>query len=190
MTNAGNNIINPEKWITNHGDYLYNFAMGRVFSTALAEDLIQDTFFSALKNRTTFRGDSSERTWLISILKRKIIDHFRKKSTQKVNTILDDDTPFRKEGILKGHWEDVRGPSGKFLEDNSTLDNEEFMKALNICLSKLPTKLAMIFSMKIMDEMDTIEICKEINITPSNIWTSLHRCRLRLRECIEKIWFR
>jgi RNA polymerase sigma-70 factor (ECF subfamily) len=189
MAEMSNNAINPEKWIINHGDYLFNFAMTRVFSAALAEDLIQDTFFSALKNRGTFRGESSERTWLISILKRKIIDHFRKKSTQKENNILDEDSPFRKEGILKGHWENEQGPSGKLLEEDISLDNEEFLKALNRCLSRLPAKLAMIFSMKVMDEMETDDICKEINVTASNIWTSLHRCRLSLRECIEKIWF-
>lgn len=190
MVGKGSNIINPEKWIVNHGDYLFNFAMGRVFSAAIAEDLIQDTFFSALRNRKTFRGESSERTWLISILKRKIIDHFRKKSTQKENNILDEETPFRKEGILKGHWENERGPTSKIFEEDQTLDNEEFIKALNMCLSKIPAKIAMIFSMKIMDEMDTDTICKEINVTPSNIWTSLYRCRMRLRECLEKIWFK
>jgi RNA polymerase sigma-70 factor (ECF subfamily) len=52
----------PNLWVKDHGDYLYNFAWSRVQSKEIAEDLVQETFISALKSLKSFRGDSSELT--------------------------------------------------------------------------------------------------------------------------------
>ena len=73
--------LQPELWVDAHGDYLYNFAWSRVQSREIAEDIVQETFISALKAKGSFRGDSTELTWLLSILKRKVIDFYRNKST-------------------------------------------------------------------------------------------------------------
>ena len=70
--------INPNKWIDLYSDYLFNYTISRVSDREIAQDLVQDTFLAALKSMKNFKGEASERTWLISILKRKIIDHYRK----------------------------------------------------------------------------------------------------------------
>ena len=81
--------LEPERWIERYSDYLYSFAYARLRKEEVAEDLVQDTFFSALRARDTFLHNASEKTWLISILKRKIIDYYRKKSTQNELNIFD-----------------------------------------------------------------------------------------------------
>jgi DNA-directed RNA polymerase specialized sigma24 family protein len=38
-------------------------------------------------------------------------------------------------------------------------------------------------------ELDSDEICKELQITSTNLWVLLHRARLRLRDCLQQRWF-
>ena len=71
---SATSVLKPEKWIELYGDYLYSYAMSKLFSKDLAEDLLQETFLSAFQSKDNFKGNSNEKTWLVSILKRKIAD--------------------------------------------------------------------------------------------------------------------
>ena len=73
--------LDPETWVDKYGDYLYRFALSRVKDPVIAEELVQETFLAALRSLKNFQGRSSGRTWLIAILKHKIIDYFRKKKS-------------------------------------------------------------------------------------------------------------
>ena len=68
--------VDTSLWIDEYSDMLYNFSITRVNDHELARDLVQDTFVSALKGLESFKGKSTVKTWLFSILKRKIIDHW------------------------------------------------------------------------------------------------------------------
>src|SRR5580658_9780088 len=65
-------------WADAHAGYLFNFAIGQVRDAGAAEDLVQETFLAAVKSQGRFNGKSSERTWLVAILRHKICDHLRK----------------------------------------------------------------------------------------------------------------
>jgi len=182
------NSLNPATWVDKYGNYLYNYAITRVYDQVTAEDLVQDTFYSAVKAIDKFEGRSTVKTWLTSILKRKIIDNYRKNSRNKEDAILDNDTFFQTDGILKGHWEDEHLPND-WQVDMSLTDSTEFYKVLQECLANLPDKMAATFTMKEIDEISTEEICKELDISPSNLWVMIHRSKLKLRKCIEKKWF-
>jgi RNA polymerase sigma-70 factor (ECF subfamily) len=65
-------------WLEQHGDELYHYARGRVGTRELAEDLVQDTLPAALQSFDRFQNRSSVRTWLCSILRHKILDHYRR----------------------------------------------------------------------------------------------------------------
>ena len=190
--------LEPEKWIERYSDYLYSFAYARLRKEEVAEDLVQDTFFSALRARDTFLQNASEKTWLISILKRKIIDHYRKKSTQNELPIFDkpiqgtDGTMehfFDESSAMPGHWAEAAAPKAWKKDFETSVDSDEFYDILKGCITKLPEKTAAAFTMKNMDDLDTEEICKELNITASNYWVMMHRAKLMLRECMEKNWF-
>ena len=92
-------IDHPESWVDSYGDFLYRFALSRVKDPSIAEDLVQETFLAALRARENFKRRSSGRTWLIAILKHKIVDHIRKKirepSTDKIETLSDTADPDR-----------------------------------------------------------------------------------------------
>jgi len=68
--------LNIETWVENHGDTLYHFALTRVRKKDIAEDLVQETFLSAVRSQTRFKGLSSEKTWLFSIMKHKVLELF------------------------------------------------------------------------------------------------------------------
>lgn len=178
--------INPSKWIDLYSDYLFNYTITRVSDRDLAQDLVQDTFLAGLKSMKNFKGEASERTWLISILKRKIIDHYRKINSNKGKaevriTYSDDES--------EGDWleERVADPFDKTAED--LMQNSELGDAIFECLSKLPEKQAQVFRMKTIEGHETEDICKELNINASNLWVIIHRARTAMASCLEENWF-
>lgn len=189
--------LEPEKWIERYSDVLFSYTISRINKREVAEDLVQETFFSALKGRDSYLGNASEKTWLISILKRKIIDHYRKKSTQNELNIFDKDSTddfmnhfFDKEGGYQGHWTEGTSPQEWRKDFQTSVESDEFNSILKNCLGKLPEKSSAVFTLKNMEDLDSDEICKELQITPSNYWVLMHRAKLQLRECMEKNWFR
>lgn len=181
-----NHQINPNKWIDLYSDYLFNYTISRVSDREIAQDLVQDTFLAGLKSMKNFKGEASERTWLISILKRKIIDHYRKinsiKGKAEVRINYNDSES-------EGDWleERVADPFDKTAED--TLQNSELGDAIHNCLEKLPKKQADVFKMKTILGYETEVICNELNITASNLWVIIHRARTGMADCLKQNWF-
>ncbi|ARV07044.1 RNA polymerase subunit sigma-70 [Polaribacter sp. SA4-10] len=180
--------IDSNKWIDSYADYLYNYTVVRVNDADLAKDLVQDTFFAGLKSAKNFQGKSTERTWLVSILKRKIIDHYRKINSKKGQAEVR--MNFYDNGENEGSWIEERVPQSWDNQSEKDIENEELKSQLELCISKLPEKYAMVFRMKTIQEFETEEICKELDITASNLWVIIHRARTQLRKCMEDNWFK
>ncbi|RED48466.1 sigma-70 family RNA polymerase sigma factor [Seonamhaeicola aphaedonensis] len=178
--------INPNKWIDSYSDYLYNYTIARINDREVAQDLVQDTFLAGLKSMKNFKGEASERTWLISILKRKIIDHYRKINSNKGKAEVRINY---KDEESEGDWleERVADPFDKTAED--TMQNSELGNAIYNCLSKLPLKQADVFKMKTIQGIETEVICNELNITASNLWVIIHRARTAMADCLKENWF-
>ncbi|HPF96531.1 MAG TPA: sigma-70 family RNA polymerase sigma factor [Mangrovimonas sp.] len=178
--------LNPNTWIDKYSDYLFNYTISRVNDREIARDLVQETFFAGLKSMKNFKGEASESTWLISILKRKIIDHYRKINSAKGKAEVRINYS---DAESEGDWleEQVADPFDKTAEDK--LENEELGDAIMNCLSKLPEKQATVFRMKTIEGLDTEFICKELDITPSNLWVIVHRARQAMADCLETNWF-
>lgn len=179
--------LDSNKWIDNYADYLYNYSITRVNNSDLAKDLVQETFFAGLKSAKNFLGKASERTWLVSILKRKIIDHYRKINSIKGQTEVR--MNFYDDGDNEGNWIEERVPQSWDNASEKKIENEELRNQLEACIDKLPEKYAMVFRMKTVQEFETEDICKELDITSSNLWVIIHRARTQLRKCMEDNWF-
>jgi len=181
---AKEKIIDPDSWIDQYGDYLYRYAFLRLGNHATAEDVVQETFLSALKSRSNYSGRSSEKTWLTGILKHKIVDQIRKWIRDAVPV----DIPALEEQLFneKGHWNTklAKWPANP----RTLIKRKEFRDILAFCLSLLPPRSAAVFSLREMDGMDTKEICNNFNISPTNCMVIMHRVRLSLRNCLEKRW--
>jgi RNA polymerase sigma-70 factor, ECF subfamily len=187
--------IDPSRWIDEHGDTLFRFALVRLRDEAAAEDLVQETLLSAIQSMEKFGGKSSERTWLIGILKHKLIDHYRKNSKQvqlmEEDTDLSDlDGFFSRPDKWDGHWVIALRPVDPEQSPDQAMENSEFWEVMNRCLSALPERVASVFALREMDGMSSEEICTALGLSANNFWVIMHRARMQLRRCIEIKWFK
>lgn len=181
------NQLNPDSWVDAYADYLFNFAVGRVSDAEIAKDLVQETFFAGLKSAKNYKGEAAERTWLVAILKRKVIDHYRKINSKKGKAEVR--MNYNASSDSEGDWleEQVADPFSSF--ENDVIENEELGLAIHDCISKLPRKQSLVFKMKTIQGMSTEDICNELDINPSNLWVMIHRARTALMGCLNQNWF-
>lgn len=179
--------LDPDLWVDRYADYLFNYAVVRVSDAEIAKDLVQETFFAGLHSAKNFKGDASERTWLIAILKRKVIDHYRRINSKKGKAEIR--MNYKTDSQTEGDWleEQVSDPFSR--DGDNIMENEELGIALQECLDKLPKKQAQVFKMKTIQGMATEDICNEMDINPSNLWVMIHRARTSLMGCLNKNWF-
>jgi len=179
--------LHPETWVDSYADYLFNYAVARVNDSEIAKDLVQETFFAGLNSAKNYKGDAAERTWLIAILKRKVIDYYRKINSKKGRAEVR--MSYNSGNETEGDWieEQVADPFSSF--ENDAIENEELGLAIQDCISKLPKKQSLVFTMKTIQGMSTEDICNELGINPSNLWVMIHRARTSLMGCLNKSWF-
>jgi RNA polymerase sigma-70 factor (ECF subfamily) len=176
----------PETWISQYTDALFKWAFYKTSSVEIAEDLVQDTFLAAAEKFSNFKGDSSPKTWLFSILNHKIIDYYRKKVRRPLSFENNSNQAFFHED---GSWQQERKPKDWHEDDSNLLDDADFRHILEKCLDELPDKWNATVRMKYLTEQSSDTICQELGISPSNLWQIMHRAKLQLRDCIENKWF-
>ncbi len=159
----------------------------------MAQDLVQETFLAAIKAHDRFAGRSSERSWLFGILRNKLADYYRLQNREVA--IADAEAPFPEEegafgtgGLRKDGWVMRLAPKAWDTPDG-TLVTKEFQVVLKSCLSRLPDKVAHVFLLREIDGVASQEICKDLDVSPNNLWVMLHRARMGLRRCLEVHWF-
>jgi RNA polymerase sigma-70 factor, ECF subfamily len=177
----------PFEWLEAHGSYLFNLAVGQVRNETAAEDLVQETFLAALKARDRFRGQSSDRTWLVGILRHKIYDHLRRVCRRRLvhtdNSSSRPDQEVWDESVL---W--VHEVAAECLEPSRRMELAEFHQALETALGKLPPRIAQVFQLYAVEERSNHEVCNRLGISENNLWVMLHRARKQLRVELADWW--
>jgi len=175
-----------ESLVDQYTDDLLSWAFYKVSDSELAKDLVQDTFLAATEKISSFKGESSPKTWLFSILNYKIIDHYRAKIKQPLK--LENQT-FSNFFTDDGEWQPDKRPQDWHDDDKHLLDDAEFQSILKNCLDALPEKWNICVKLKYLMNKNGEEICQELGITPTNFWQIMHRAKLNLRDCIETNWY-
>jgi RNA polymerase sigma-70 factor (ECF subfamily) len=168
---------------------LVRFAQLQLRNEALAEDAVQDALIAVLEKPERYAGQSSLRTYVTGILKFKIIDNLRAATRERQIDTCDDqseDDAIDALFVADGHTREAPLQWGN---PDGTLEQKDFFRVLEVCLEKLPAQSARLFMMREWLELETEEICKELTITPANVWVILYRARVRLRECLDLNWF-
>jgi RNA polymerase sigma-70 factor (ECF subfamily) len=163
--------------------------MAQLRDESHAEDCVQETLSAAIQNAERFAGNSAVRTWLIGILKHKILDHFRRASRERPLVLADDDTSLDDVDVLfkqDGHYEE---PPAPWADPEHALSEREFFEVLEECMSRLPKNTALVFRMREVLGVEVEEICSELAITANNCWVMIYRARMALRACLEQRWF-
>jgi RNA polymerase sigma-70 factor (TIGR02943 family) len=177
-------LPDPAIWVDEYGDYLFRYAILRERDRQLAEDLVQETFLAALRARDSFRGDSSPQTWLIGILKRKLIDRLRGQQRRSLNEAGEVDiaqTLFNRHG----KW---RSDPGRWVRPETNLQRQEFWEALYRCLSRLPKRMSAAFRLREVEQLESEKVCATLEVSSGNLNVLLHRARLGLSHCLGLDW--
>jgi len=184
----GSESVSPEAY----RGYLLKFALLQLRDPHLAEDAVQETLLAALTAREGFAGKSSVKTWLTGILKHKIVDLQRRQGREtpvadllrgEVERETDEfDVLFRERD---DHWESAPQDWG---DPERALEDKRFWQAFEVCAGTMSAAVARVFMMRELQGLSTEEICKELDITPTNCWVMLHRARMAFRLCLEQRW--
>ncbi len=172
--------------VKTHTKELYAFTMAKVGQKEIAEDIVQETFLSAFQSYDNFQNKSSAKTWLFSILKHKIADHFRLQYKRGNEVSPDIIEKFFDENH---RWKPEYRPK-QWTEVDHLLDDPAFSKTLSDCLKALPDKWSSAIQLKYLEETESKEICSQLEITTSNFWQIIHRAKLQLRNCLDIKWFK
>ncbi len=188
MLDNERSACDPVQWLDAHGDALYGYCMLRVRNPSIAEDMVQETLLAALQALDSFKGQSTERTWLIGILKHKVCDYLRKTGREQPldERVLDDEDTARYFDET-GHWENG---IAEWVNPQQSLEREDFWMTMNDCIGRLPERLRVLYTLREMDRMETKELLQILNISSeNNLWVMMTRARIHLRQCLEINWF-
>jgi len=169
--------------------YLLKFARLQLRNETWAEDAVSETVLAAIARPQAFERRSQLKTWLVGILKHKIVDALRQHGREVALGQGEDDEVDPLEHMAfraDGHYAEKPADWGNPEQD---LGSRQFMAILEACTDKLPPAQGRLFLMREWLEMGSEEICKALSLTPTNLYVQLHRARLRLRECLELNWF-
>lgn len=173
----------PAEWLDEHGDALYRYARSRERDPHLAEDLVQETLLAAWASRDSFAGASSERTWLMGILRHKLVDVIRRSQRRPESPLPDaDEVHFDRRGRWK-HRVDAWGN-----DPAAALESEEFDRVVGDCCSKLPGTLSEVFVRRYEAEERVSDIAEALRVTAGSVSVRLHRARLAMRACLASRW--
>ncbi len=184
-----NDRPDPSAWLAAHGDALYRYALTRLRDASAAEDAVQETLLAAWQGRDRYAGRASVRTWLVGILKHKIVDHLRRQAREQPHDPQADDDPSQEsffENDAAAHW---RRPPSVWEHPEQSLEQAEFWAVFVRCLDGLSPTQARALCLAVIDGLDAAESCKVLGLTTTNLWVLLHRSRLRMRQCLEDRWF-
>lgn len=178
-----------ETEVAEHRSYLLRYARLQLRNDAWAEDCVSETMLAALSKPQSFGQRSQLKTWLVGILKHKLIDTLRARQREVALPDGEGDGSDELDALMfqaDGHY---ASPPSDWGDPEQALNSRQFFEVLETCAEKLPPAMARIFMMREWLDMDSEDICKELVLTPTNLYVQLHRARLRLRECLELNWF-
>jgi RNA polymerase sigma-70 factor (TIGR02943 family) len=178
-----------ENELAEHRTYLLRYARLQLRNDAWAEDAVSETLLAALSKPHSFGNRSQLKTWLVGILKHKVIDILRQRQREVSLATDDGDGSEELEALAfkaDGHFVNEPADWGN---PEQELNSRQFFAILEACAEKLPPAMGRVFLMREWLELPSEEICKELQLTATNLYVQLHRARLRLRECLELNWF-
>ena len=177
--------LDPSKWVSEHGETLYAYAMSRLKNADAAEDAVQETLLGALKNLSQFPPQSDVGPWLMGILKKKVVD--RQRQSTRGDTATGDSEPILDNLFDRnGNWSEAARAADPLRLDS--LEQSEFLGILKRCLRGLPPNQAAVFVGRELNERKPEDLCNELGVSSTNLWVLMHRARLRLAECIRARW--
>jgi RNA polymerase sigma-70 factor (ECF subfamily) len=188
-----------ERWLREYGDVLWRFAISKLRSRDLAEEVVQETLLAAMEAYSRFAGMASERTWLLGIAAHKIADVLRAKRRRDRHVshlagepsgsseLSSEATGGASEFTARGSWR--AGPTAwpaAWPARASREEHAELMALLAACLEKLPPGISEAIWLRDLLDVPAEEVCQVLGLSATNVWTRTYRGRAALRTCMEE----
>jgi RNA polymerase sigma-70 factor (ECF subfamily) len=166
---------------------LMRYARSQLRNEAWAEDAVSETLLAALEGQGAFSGGSQLKTWLVGILKHKLVDNLRR-HCRETSIFSDEDQVDLDETLFlaDGHWRSFPSDGG---DPEAALGERQFFAVLEACVELLPTSQGRVFLMREWLGLEAEEVQSTLGISKSNLYVMLYRARLRLSECLNQRWF-
>lgn len=167
---------------------LVRMARQRLRNDAWVEDAVSETLVAALENASGFAGRAQLRTWVVGILKHKLVDQIRRHTREcqmHENAEADDaDAGLHADAAGDGV---VEAPAD-WGDPQERLSQRQFMSQLEQVIRQLPPQQGRAFLMRNWMEAETEDICSELGVTANHLAVILHRARQRLRGALRTHW--
>lgn len=160
-----------------YADRIYRLALGILGDSGSAEDVVQDTFLSALTHRQQFEGRSSLATWLYRIATNASLSRLR----ARVTLPLPDEDPVSDEEPVVPLPKELT--EWRWTPDQMLLDTE-LREELDKAVQRLPISLRVVFLLRDVQDLSTEETAESLGISIGAVKVRLHRARLELRELL------
>ena len=176
-----------------HANALLRYALVRVGDRSTAEDLVQETLVTAVTKLSQFSGNSALRTWLLGILRHKILDHYRWRERHPGDQPDHDGGPVGDPEpwfTARGAWRTDPNVGFEVLDDNPAhaLERTQLRAALQFCIDHLPKALHKVFVLRELEELEPEAACEAAGISRDSLAVLLYRARQALRACMQKKW--
>ncbi len=175
-----------------HGGALLRFATTFLKDQSLAEEVVQDTWLSALDGIDDFEGRSSIKTWLLHIVANKARTRLKREGRSVPFSALANPEDAGDPAVSpdrfdqRGMWKDPPGPWSE--EDPERLaQGVETRAAIERAIADLPEAQRAVITLRDVEGLETEEICNLLGVTVSNQRVLLHRARSRVRQALEKL---
>lgn len=171
---------------------MLRYAAARVRDRQTAEDLVQEALVTAVTRLADFSGESSLRTWLIGILRHKVLDHYRWRRRHP------GDLPAAEDDAQSGRDDQWFTPLGVWrvdpnqglepldLDPARAAERSELRDALRHCIDRLPGGLHRAYVLRELEELEPDEVCETAGIARDSLPVFLYRARQALRECLQR----
>jgi RNA polymerase sigma-70 factor (ECF subfamily) len=164
-----------EGLVARYGARAYRLATRITRSAADAEEVVQDAFWSVIRNVETFRGDAAFGSWVYRIVANAALQKLRRTAHRRTEIALDDVLPAFHED---GHAVEIHDWSVR-LDDPAIAS--ELRATLTAAIDELAPDHRAVVILRDVEGVSIAEAAAMLGITVANVKTRLHRARLFLR---------
>jgi RNA polymerase sigma-70 factor (ECF subfamily) len=162
-----------------YSDKIYRLAVSILENEDDAEDIVQEVFTRFFENLDRFEGRSKIGTWLYRVAYNASIDRLRKYRSRPVAEL---DISFEDEISLPDELSDWSESA------ETVFDQQEIRQKLEDTIQSLPETLRVVFLLRDVEELSTLDTANILEITPGAVKVRLHRARLLLRDTLSSIF--
>jgi RNA polymerase sigma-70 factor, ECF subfamily len=168
--------------VARHHTAMLRLARSYVSSTAVAEEIVQDTWLGVLRGIDGFEGRSTFRTWLLRILVNRAtstgVRERRSVAVGDAGPVVD-----RARFDATGAW---MSPPTHWVEDSDDrMLAQGLTDEIQAALDGLPARQREVVVLRDVDGLSGHEVCEVLEISEANQRVLLHRGRSHLRQALE-----